>query len=90
MDIKKISTYLTDAVQKTGRAAVKSSGKDKGAAGAASADRLQLSRDYKDLAANNTFDVRTERVEEVRSLIGNGGYEIKPNEIASRMVEEVM
>ncbi len=90
MNIKKISTYLTDAVQKTGRAAVKSGGEAKGGAGSVSSDRLQLSRDYKDLAANNTFDVRTERVEEVRSLIGSGGYEIKPDEIASRMVEEVM
>ncbi|MCE5335012.1 MAG: flagellar biosynthesis anti-sigma factor FlgM [Desulfobacteraceae bacterium] len=90
MDIKKISTYLTDAVRNPGRATVKSNGEEKGGTGSVSSDRLQLSRDYRDLAASNTLDVRTERVEEVRDLIGSGDYEIRPDEIASRMVEEVL
>lgn len=93
MNIKKISTYLTDAVQNPGRANLRPLAEEKATSGN-SADRVQLSRDYQDLAARKALmaqdDIRTEKVDQVRNDLASGNYVIQPAEIAEKMMGEVM
>ena len=94
MNIRKIPSYLTDAVQNSNGAA-KSGSQEKAAANSAPSDRVQLSKDYHDLANAQkaivgTNEVRTDKVQQIKNQLANGSYQIKPNEIAGKMLDEII
>jgi negative regulator of flagellin synthesis FlgM len=96
MDIKKVASYLTGAIQNPRETAQKASGDTKAAqANGASSDRVQLSKDYQDLAQAKKIsmsrdEIRTDRVDQVRSALDSGNYAINPDGIAGKMLDEAM
>ena len=95
MNIKKIGPYAAGAVQNPKGPANKVSGEDKAALNGTSSDRVKLSKDYQDIVQAKKVmtagkDIRTEKVEQVRVQLESGNYEIKPEEIAGKMMEEVL
>jgi flagellar biosynthesis anti-sigma factor FlgM len=96
MNIKKVASYLTGAIQNPREAAQKASGDNKAAqANGVSSDRVQLSKDYQDLAQANKVsmsrnDVRADKVDQVRSALDSGNYAINPDGIAGKMLDEAM
>ena len=95
MAISKIPPYLTNAVQNS-TSAGKPGAQEKAAVGnGVSSDRVQLSKDYQDLAQaqktiTGTSEVRTEKVQQIKDQLESGNYQIKPNEIAGKMLDEVI
>lgn len=95
MNIKKIAPYLTGKVENPKEPATKVSGEDKPApSSGASTDRVELSKDYKGLvqakkAMSAGSEIRAEKVEVIRDQLETGTYEVKPEEIAGKMLEEV-
>ncbi len=95
MNIRTIAPYITDAVQNS-KAAGQSGAEDKAAVGnGVSADRVQLSKDYQDLAQaqksiTGTGEIRTDKVQAIKNQLESGSYQIKPNEIAQNMVDEII
>jgi len=96
MKIKTIQPYLTDAVQSTTATAGKPGTEEKAAVGnGASSDRVQLSKDYQDMAQaqkaiTGSGEIRTEKVQQIVNQLKSGTYEIKPNEIAGKMLDEIV
>ncbi len=96
MDIKRVLPYVAGNVQNPGGPASKVGSDDKGAsAGGPTSDRVELSKDYKDLiqakkmmVAND--EVRTEKIDQIRNQLESGTYEINPDSIASRMLDEII
>jgi len=95
MNIKTIPPYLTNAVQNS-TSAGKPGAQEKAAVGnGVSSDRVQLSKDYQDLAQaqktiTGTSEVRTEKIQQIKDQLESGNYQIKPNEIAGKMLDEVI
>jgi flagellar biosynthesis anti-sigma factor FlgM len=96
MNIRKIPPYLTEAVQSSA-AAGQSGAEEKAAAGnGVSADRVQLSKDYQDMASaqasitTGSGGIRTEKVQEIKKQVESGSYEIKPGAIADKMLDEII
>jgi negative regulator of flagellin synthesis FlgM len=95
MNIRKISPYLTDTVQNS-MSTGQSGTEEKTAVGnGISTDRVQLSKDYQDLAqAQKTItgsgEIRTDKVQAIKDQIQSGTYQIKPGEIAEKMVDEII
>ncbi len=95
MNIRKVSSYPTEALQKSGAGAAKPADDKNGTVNGTTSDRVQLSKDYQDLAQAQkammgTEEIRTEKVEQVKRQLANGTYEIKPAEIADRMLDELI
>ena len=94
MNIRKVPPYLTDAVQSTGAAAAKPGAQEKASANSVSSDRLELSKDYQDLAQAQksiaTNEVRTEKIQQLKNQLESGNYKIKPGEIAGKMLDEII
>lgn len=96
MNVRKIPPYLTNAVQNSGAAAGKPGAQEKAAVGnGVSSDRVQLSKDYLDLAnaqksIMGTDEVRTDKVQQVKNLLESGKYRINPGEIAGKMLDEII
>jgi negative regulator of flagellin synthesis FlgM len=96
MNIKTIPPYLTNAVQSTTVTTGKPGTEEKTAVGnASSSDRVQLSQDYQDMAQAQkaiagSEDVRTEKVQQIVNQLNSGTYQINPNEIAGKMLDEIV
>jgi flagellar biosynthesis anti-sigma factor FlgM len=96
MNIKTIPPYLTNAVQSSTAATGKPGTEEKTAVGnAASSDRVQLSQDYQDMAQAQkaiagSSDIRTEKVQQIQNQLNSGTYQIKPDEIAGKMLDEIV
>lgn len=95
MNIRKISPYLTDAVQNS-KPVAQSGTEDKTVAGnGLSSDRVQLSKGYQDLAQAQkaiagSEEIRTSKVQEIKNQLESGNYQIKPGDIAQKMVDEII
>lgn len=95
MNVRKIPPYLTGAMQNSG-ATGKPAGQEKAAAGnAVASDRVQLSKDYQGLAnaqkaITGTESIRTEKVQQIKLQLDSGNYQVKPYEIAGKMLDEVI
>jgi negative regulator of flagellin synthesis FlgM len=66
---------------------------DKAANKGAKTDKVEISEAAKEIQEvrkqlDNTPDVRTEKVEQLKNQIENGTYEIKSEEIAEKMLKE--
>ena len=95
MNIRKISPYLTDAVQNSNSAAGKPNAQKTSGVSGVSSDRVQLSKDYQDLAQaqktiSGTGEIRTEKVQKIKDQLASGTYQVKPGAIADRMIDEII
>ncbi|MGD0398826.1 MAG: flagellar biosynthesis anti-sigma factor FlgM [Syntrophobacteraceae bacterium] len=96
MAISKIPPYLTNAVSNSGAAAGKTGAQEKTTAGnGVSSDRVQLSKDYQDLAqaqkaVAGTDEVRTAMVQQIKSQLESGSYQVNPGAIAGKMLDEII
>ncbi len=93
MNVKKISTYLTEAIQNPGKIASKPTDEKVVPGNAVASDKVELSKDYRDLAAKQaavTTDVRAEKVSKIMDRLESGQYEIRPDEIAEKMMGEIL
>ena len=96
MAISKIPPYLTNAVSNSGAAAGKTGAQEKTTAGnGVSSDRVQLSKDYQDLAQaqksiTGTGEIRTAMVQQIKSQVESGSYQINPGAIAGKMIDEII
>lgn len=98
MDIKKVASYSNQkplqvqepelrAAEQTKTPSTKSN-----AAGEAS-DRVQFSRGYQEIGKIKTMltemsDIRTERVEQIRTMIQSGTYQVDPDLVAGSILDE--
>jgi flagellar biosynthesis anti-sigma factor FlgM len=96
MNISKVASYLTEAVQNPKEQAQKAGSDNKAAqTNGVSSDRVELSRDYQDLAQAKKVEmsrdeIRTEKVDQIRSAVNNGTYRINPEGVAGKMIDEVI
>ncbi len=96
MAISKIPPYLTNAVTNSGVASGKPGVQEKTAAvNGVSSDRVQLSKDYQDLAQAQksvaaTGEVRTAMVQQIKSQLESGTYQVDPGAIAGKMLDEII
>ena len=97
MDIKKINAYSTQSLQRTQEQQRQLRGKEKTASQETTtdADRVQLSREYQEMSQLKKVlmergEVRAERVDQLRNLIQNNLYEIDPEKIAGKMLDELL
>jgi flagellar biosynthesis anti-sigma factor FlgM len=98
MNINKIPQYSTDVVQGLNATTSKQNREDN--AGlvkdtGASSDRVDLSKDYQEMVQIKNVmmsrdEARTAKVELIRSQLANGTYQIKPEEIAKKMLDEMI
>jgi len=84
-----------DAAQGLGAAAQTGSQEKNVGANAVSSDRVQLSKGYQDLAQAQkavswTSDIRTEKVQQIKTQLDTGNYQIKPDQIAQKMLDEII
>lgn len=96
MNIRKIPPDLTNAVQNSGAAAGKPSAQEKASVGNnVASDQVQLSKDYQNLAQAQksimgTDEVRSEKVQQIKNQLESGNYQVKPDEIARKMIDEII
>ncbi len=94
MNINKLTPYLTEAVHNS--KVVKPGGEEKTvAASGISSDKVQLSKDYKELAQAQktmagTEESRTAKVEQLRNQLKSGSYTVNPDAIAGKMLDEII
>jgi negative regulator of flagellin synthesis FlgM len=96
MNVRNVPPYVTDAVQNSGAATAKPGTQEKvGAATGVSSDRVELSKNYQDLAQAQksiarSDEVRADKVQQIKNQLQSGTYEIKPGAIAGKMLDEVI
>jgi len=96
MNVRQIPPYLTNEVQNSNGATVNPGAQEKAAVvNSGSSDRVQISQDYLDLAdaqkkVTGDNEVRTDRVQQIKSQLESGNYQVKPGEIANKMLDEVI
>jgi flagellar biosynthesis anti-sigma factor FlgM len=97
MDIKKIATYGDQKSVKLQEMELKPTEQRAPSAKASSpteaSDRVEFSKGYQEIGklrkvVMEMADIRTERVDHVRKMIQNGTYEINPDKIADKILEE--
>lgn len=97
VEIKKIDAYsaqapqkVRDSIQSTKEEQESASGKEVSAA----SDRVQLSKGYQEMSQVKKVvmqrgELRTERLDNLRNMIENNSYSIKPEKIAEKMLKEL-
>ena len=95
MNIKTIPPYLTNAVQNSTSAGKPGAQEKATAVNGVSSDRVQLSKDYQDLAQaqkslTGTGEVRTAMVQQIKNQLENGSYQVNPGAIAGKMLDEII
>jgi negative regulator of flagellin synthesis FlgM len=96
MEVKKVATTLTQSVQNPNEANPRPNEEEKTTLAKDSytaPDRLQLSRGYQEMAQAKKVmmqrdDIRLEQVDRVRNMIENKTYQIQPEKIAAKMMDE--
>ena len=86
-----INSYINQVQQKNSSSDT-SSGKEKVKAGEDSVDLSQSAKDLKlaQAALRDLPDIRSEKVSQLKQQIEEGTYEIKPEKIAGKMIEETL
>lgn len=96
MNIKKVASYMTGAIQNPREQTQKVSEDNKAAqTNGTSSDRVQLSKDYQDLTqakkvSMSRDEIRTDKVDQIRSALAGGNYTINPDGVAGKMLDEVI
>lgn len=96
MEITRIDTYASQVAQRASEQNTRAVEDEKpGAAGnvTAESDRVKLSSRYQEMAqVKNVImdraDIRTERVDHLRSMIASNAYVVAPDKVAERMLED--
>jgi negative regulator of flagellin synthesis FlgM len=97
-NIGKIAQYSTDAVQGLNATTSKSGKEDKAGAvkdQGATADRVELSKDYQEMVRTKEVtmsrdELRTEKIDLIRSRLADGTYQINPEAIAGEMLDDMI
>jgi len=98
MDIKKITDYSNQMPAQVQEPEFRAAEQTKtpsaklGAAGEAS-DRVQLSQGYQQIdkiknMLRDMADIRTERIEQIGKMVQSGTYEVRPDLVAARMLDD--
>ncbi len=95
MNIRTISPYLTNAVQDSSTAGKAGAQDNATAVNGVSSDQVQLSQGYQNLAQaqksiTGTDEVRTDKVQQIKSQLESGTYQINPGAIAGKMLDEII
>ncbi len=96
MDIRKVSPYSAGSIPESrGTAAAKVNGEDKtGSTTGVTSDQVKLSKDYQELAAKKATmaqdDIRSDKVAQISAQLQSGTYQIEPEKIAAKMLDEVI
>ena len=86
---------MMDAVQNS-KASGQSGTEEKSAGvNGVSTDQVRLSKDYQDLAQaqkaiGGSGEIRNDKVQEIKSQLESGSYQVKPDEVAQKMIDEVI
>ena len=95
MEIKKIASYMAQVTQTPESMNQPASKIEKTPLErelSSPADRVDLSRGAREMAQVKTAmeqnEIRTEKVEQLKRMIDNGTYQVEPEKIAARMMEE--
>jgi flagellar biosynthesis anti-sigma factor FlgM len=97
MAITKVGDYISSALQKAQDTVQRTSSEDKTASTkdvSSASDKVDISKGAQEMAkvskvASDTDDIRTEVVDQVRSMVQNDTYVVSPEKVAARMVEEI-
>jgi len=97
MDIKNVSAYNNQSLQRAQeqQQTLRGEGKATSQEVSTGADRVQLSKGYQEMSQLKKVvmergEIRTERVDQLRNQIENNLYEINPEKIAGKMLDELM
>ena len=95
MNIRTIPPYLTNTVQNSSTTGKAGAQDNTTVVNGVSSDRLELSKNYQDLAQAQksiagTDQVRTEKVQQIKNQLDSGNYQIKPDAIAGKMLDEII
>lgn len=98
MDVKKVASYMAHTNQVLENRAVRPeaqpAAEPKNAEAEAIEDRVAFSREALEMARNQVTmerdDVRLEKVEALRQQIQEGSYNVDPQKIAARMLDEII
>ncbi|NLI82505.1 MAG: flagellar biosynthesis anti-sigma factor FlgM [Deltaproteobacteria bacterium] len=98
MEVKKVATYMSQSLQKPQETASRGSTEDKAVSGKetpAPPDRLELSKGYQEVAQVKKVmmerdDLRMERVDRIRNMIEKNTYQVDPDKIAEKMLDELI
>jgi negative regulator of flagellin synthesis FlgM len=96
MNIKQIPPYLTNEVQNSSSATTNSGAQGKAVTGTTgSSDRVQLSQNYQDLASaqktvTGSNEIRTDKVQQIKDQLQSGTYQVDPDDIANKMLDEII
>jgi len=99
MDIKKIATYSDSQPAKTSEVESRPTeqtrtNSTKTNSPTEASDRVQLSKGYQEIekikkVVMDMADIRTERVDHVRNMIQSGNYQVNPDQIAGKILDEL-
>lgn len=98
MEVKKVATYISQSLQQPKEVAQRPNADEKAVSGKDASlppDRVELSKGYQEMAQVKKVmmergDVRMEQVDQIRSMIEKGTYQVDPEKIAEKMLEELM
>lgn len=97
MEVKKLATYTSQSLQKPKETVQRPHGDEKAVSGKDTPnapDRVELSKGYQEMAQVKKVmmersDLRMEQVDRIRSMIESNSYQIDPEKIAEKMLEEL-
>jgi len=100
MDIKKVGNYSTQQTAMGQEAELKAAEQTRApstkpnATGEA-ADRVELSKGYQEIdkikkVVMDMADIRTERVDQIRSMIQNGTYQVDAEQVAGKILDDLL
>jgi negative regulator of flagellin synthesis FlgM len=95
MNIRTIPPYLTNTVQNSSTTGKAGAQDNTTVVNGVSSDQVKLSQDYQDLAQAQksiagTDEVRTDKVQQIKSRLESGSYQINPGAIAGKMLDEII
>jgi flagellar biosynthesis anti-sigma factor FlgM len=98
MEIKKMSSYLAQVAQQMDLSAVRTAEDGKATNvrdGQVPPDRVDFSREAQEMAQVKKVmmerdELRAERVDHLQQMVENRTYKVEPEEIAARMLDELI
>jgi flagellar biosynthesis anti-sigma factor FlgM len=98
MDIKKISGYSDQQLTKLQETGLRTTEQPrvtstKTNSPAEASDRVEFSKGYQEIdkikkVVMEMADIRSERIDHIRNMIRNGTYQVNPDQVAGKILEE--
>jgi flagellar biosynthesis anti-sigma factor FlgM len=99
MDIKKIATYADQKPARLQESELRSTEQTRATSAkmnspSEASDRVAFSRGFQEIdkikkVVMEMSDIRTERVDHIRNMIQNDAYEINPQQVADKILDEM-